>query len=400
MATQIQSVLSVNVGSSSIKFALYTIRNDKIDLTLVKGKFENLIPNQHSIFSWKRNKIIHADELFVPENADKFDYALEILTKRIKKEFPDFFITIISHRVVHGGKKYSGPVILDETVFTDIKSYIPLAPLHQPHNIDGITIFKKYFPSAIHVVCFDTAFHHNMPEIEKTYAIPLQLKHQGIIRYGFHGLSYQYLCQTLSRLTNTIFGKSILMHLGNGASLCACINQISIATSMGFSTLDGLMMGTRCGSIDPGILTYLLRNGWSLDELENMLYKNSGLKGISGVSSDMKELRESQTVEASFAIELFSYEIIKHFGSLVAILNGLDIIVFSGGIGEHDAQLRNTVINKLSFLGVVIDIEKNDNYKGDQPEKISSGVSEVEVWVVPTDEEYVAATEAIKTIFY
>ncbi|MCC6067992.1 acetate/propionate family kinase [Ferrovum sp. PN-J185] len=400
MGTQKQSVLSVNVGSSSIKFAIYRVENNKIDLRLVKGKFDNLIANQHTQLSWQCNRTTDVDELFIPENTDKFDYALEILTKRIQREFPDLLITIISHRIVHGGNKYSQSVILNETVFKDIKSYVPLAPLHQPHNIDGISIFKKYFPSAIHVVCFDTAFHHTMSEIEKTYAIPLSLKQTGIIRYGFHGLSYQYLCQTLSDLTTAILGKSILMHLGNGASICACINKTSIATSMGFSTLDGLIMGTRCGSIDPGVLTYLLHNGWSLEQLEDMLYNNSGLKGVSGISSNMKELRESPTKEASFAIELFSHEIIKHFGSLYALLNGLDVIVFSGGIGEHDAQLRNTILERLSFLNVVIDIEKNNYYRGEQPEKISSEMSKVEVWVVPADEEYVAATEALNTIFY
>ncbi|MDE2423919.1 MAG: acetate/propionate family kinase [Betaproteobacteria bacterium] len=391
-----QSILAVNVGSSSIKFTLYAIENNAIKCTLLKGKSDHLDEKCIAKIEYEYDYHVDCDEFYIPEKIDKFDAVLEKLTSKLNELFPTTVVVAIGHRVVHGGQKYFQSVIITKEVIDDLMGYIPLAPLHQPHNVDGIHIFSKYFSDAIQIACFDTAFHRTLPDIEKTYPIPTSLKEKGIIRYGFHGLSYQYICQTLEQLTDSINRKSILIHLGNGASMCACLHQKSVATSMGFSTLDGLMMGTRSGSIDPGILIYLLRQHWSVDDIENMLYHDSGLKGVSGISSDMLTLRQSHSPHALFAINLFIYEMIKSIGMLIAILNGVDLIVFTGGIGEHDAQLRQDFIRQISYFGAKIDDEKNTRMIVSNPKKISRSESAVEIWVVPTDEELIVAQEVLR----
>jgi acetate kinase len=271
----------------------------------------------------------------------------------------------------------------------------PLAPLHQPHNLAAVEAFMRACPGLPQVACFDTAFHAGTPEVEQRFALPDRFLQQGVRRYGFHGLSYRYLADRLAALTPRAAGRMLLAHLGNGASLCAVRAGRSLATTMGFSALDGLMMGTRSGALDPGVLLHLLRQGWSGPEIEKLLYKQSGLLGVSGLSADMRSLRASSEPAAARAIELFTYRVVRESGALAACLGGLDLIAFTGGIGEHDAALRAEVCAALGFLGVELDAAANRAADGRATAAVHAAGSAVELWVVPTDEGRVAAADAL-----
>jgi acetate kinase len=279
-------------------------------------------------------------------------------------------------------------------VLTQLASLSALAPLHQPHNLAGIRAFAESFPSVPQVACFDTAFHRTLPALETTFAIDHQLTAQGVRRYGFHGLSYQYVSQVLQAQSPRSAGRSVMAHLGNGASLCATIAHESRATTMGFSALDGLMMGTRSGALDPGVLLYLMEQGWDHDRIQQLLYKQSGLLGVSGESADMRTLRASGSATARFATDLFAHRVVREVGALSACLGGLDVLAFTGGIGEHDAVLRQQVCGALAYLGVQMDAALNANAVGDRACAIHAAQSAIEVWVIPTDEGRVAAQDA------
>lgn len=270
----------------------------------------------------------------------------------------------------------------------------PLAPLHQPHNIAGIRAFTDAFANIPQIACFDTAFHANAPLIYQEFALPQALTAGGIRRYGFHGLSYQYIIGTLMQHSPRARGRVLMAHLGNGASLCAAFNGQSVVSTMGFSALDGLMMGTRSGSIDPGVLLYLLEQGQSAEQIAHLLYSESGLLGVSGISVDMRALRLDESVAAEHAIDLFTHRIVRESGAMIACLQGVDVIAFSGGIGEHDKVLRSEVGMALSWLGVQIDEKQNAMALGDAIVPIHASESQVEMWVIPTDEGKVAAREA------
>jgi acetate kinase len=285
-------------------------------------------------------------------------------------------------------------VIVTDTVLAQLTELNSLAPLHQPHNLEGVRAFRIAFPQLPQVACFDTAFHSTLQEVDYAFALPQALTKQGVRRYGFHGLSYQYVMGTLLEKSPKANGRVLMAHLGNGASLCAAQDGKSCATTMGFSALDGLMMGTRTGNLDPGVLLYLLEQGWDHKRLQSLLYKQSGLLGVSGISADMRRLRSDGSADAQGAIAMFTHRIVRESGAMTACLGGLEVLAFSGGIGEHDTVLRTDVCAKLAYLGVQIDERLNLLATGDTVMAIHAANSTVEVWVVPTDEGRVAAREA------
>ncbi len=298
-------------------------------------------------------------------------------------------IAAVGHRVVHGATRYSQPVRVDDAVLEALKSFIPLAPLHQPHNVAGIEAMRDSMGGVPQVACFDTAFHRSQPPLAQLFALPRRLTAEGVRRYGFHGLSYEYIAEILPRhLGDRAEGKVVVAHLGNGASLCAMEQRRSRASSMGFTAVDGLMMGTRCGNIDPGVLLYLMRkHQMDARALERLLYKESGLLGVSGISQDMRELLASPAPEAREAVDLFCYRLVREIGALAAVLGGIDALVFTGGIGEHAAPIREQACRALAWLGLEFDAEANAT----RATVISRPGSRLTALVLPTNEEWIIA---------
>jgi len=405
------SILSVNAGSSSLKFALYPLDTTLLGEPLLIGQFERLeagdtteYQDSSRVATLKYKKLGEGaitKEISLTPGSDPFDEAINVLKSLIDASLDQVgndskSLTAISHRVVHGGALYKSSTVVTEDVLAQLRTLNPLAPLHQPHNIAGIESFIRSFPCTTQVACFDTSFHTSLGALETTFAIEHKLTESGVRRYGFHGLSYQYITQRLTELTPLASGKAILAHLGNGASLCATFEHKSVATTMGFSALDGLMMGTRSGSLDAGVLLYLMDQGWSARDIEASLYKKSGLLGVSDSSADVRTLRASKEPKAIFALELFTHRVVKEMGALAATLGGIDLICFTGGIGEHDLILRQEVCKKLSWLGIDLDETLNHSATKDKPMQISRSTSSVQIWVIPTDEGKVAAQEAIR----
>ena len=387
------TILAVNAGSSSLKFALYPA-DGKGDVlpAILTGRVEGLEPNGHPELHWVDQEGVHLRAL-QRQHEDVFFDALESLRDLLQDsglKTP----SAVAHRVVHGGAAFRHSVVVNDEVLQQLEQLNPLAPLHQPHNLAGIRAFASAFAGVVQVACFDTAFHADAPLINQEFALPQALTAQGIRRYGFHGLSYQYIIGVLLQHSQRARGRVLMAHLGNGASLCGAFNGRSVASTMGFSALDGLMMGTRSGSIDPGVLLYLLAQGYDQQQLAHLLYSESGLLGVSGISADMRALRLDESVAAEHAIDLFTHRVVRESGAMIACLQGLDVIAFSGGIGEHDKVLRSEVGMALSWLGVEIDERKNAMARGDAILPIHAPESRVEVWVVPTDEGRVAAREA------
>jgi acetate kinase len=298
-------------------------------------------------------------------------------------------ITAVGHRIVHGGTMFTGPVRLDAGVLDRLEHLVPLAPLHQPHNLAIVRFAAERLPQSVQIGCFDTAFHADRPRLDKLYALPRQLTDQGIIAYGFHGLSYAHIAASLRELDGPrAGGRTIVAHLGSGASLCAMDRGASVATTMGFSALDGLMMATRCGAIDPGVLLHLLDDkGMDATALSDLLYSQSGLLGVSGISGDMQVLLESDAPHAEEAIDLYVYGVVRAIGSLAATLGGLDSLVFTAGVGENSPVIRQRICAGAAWLGVVVDAAANQAGIG----VISSPASRVSVHVIPADEELAIA---------
>ena len=295
----------------------------------------------------------------------------------------------VGHRVVHGGTRFTGPVRLDPGRTAELAALIPLAPLHQPHNVAAIRIVADIAPEVPQVACFDTAFHRTQPGVAQAFALPRRYTRDGVRRYGFHGLSYEYIASALPAIDpRAAAGRTVVAHLGNGASLCAMDRGLSVASTMGFTALDGLVMGTRCGAIDPGVLLYLIdQHGMSPRALEHLLYDESGLLGVSEISSDMRELLASQDARAAEAVDLFVYRIGRELGSLTAALGGVDALVFTGGIGEHAATIRARVCRGASWLG--LELDEAANASGGP--LISTPRSRVTAWVLPANEELMIA---------
>lgn len=317
---------------------------------------------------------------------------LDFLVQWLREHDSGRPVAAVGHRVVHGADRYAAPVALAPADVEALAGFVPLAPLHQPHNVAGIRALTRLLPGVPQVACFDTAFHMTQPALARRFALPRRLSEAGIKRYGFHGLSYEYIARVLPQhLGAKADGRVVVAHLGNGASMCAMQERKSVATTMGFTALDGLMMGTRCGAIDPGVLLHLMEFR-QLDAagLNRLLYKESGLLGVSGISQDMRALLASPAAEAAEAVELFCYRIARELGSLAAALGGLDALVFTAGIGEHAAPVREQVCRRAEWLGVRLDDAANARHAT----RISAPDSPVDVLVLPTNEEWMIAQHA------
>ncbi len=385
-------VAVINAGSSSIKFALYDAMAEAV--LLFRGQIEG-IPLQPRLKVRDANGKIVAEREWPANSLNHAGATREILAvgRSLISGAP---VVGIGHRVVHGGLKYDAPVRLDRNVVEELEQLAPLAPLHQPHNLAPIRAILEGAPALPQVACFDTAFHRSQSHLAQAFAIPRRFTDAGVRRYGFHGLSYEYLTQRLQELCPEVASNRVIFaHLGNGASLCAAKEHRSVASTMGFTAVDGLMMGTRCGALDAGVILYLMQeHHMDAPAIEDLIYRKSGLLGVSGISSDMRALRASPEPAAGEAIDLFVYRIVREIGSLVAALGGLDAVVFSAGIGENDAATRAEVIAGCAWTGAVIDADKNTSGKN----LISSDQSRIPVFVIPTDEERMIARHTLRML--
>ncbi|MGX1498655.1 acetate kinase [Labrenzia sp. MBR-25] len=372
-------ILVLNSGSSSIKFTLYS--GESVQL---KGQISGLGATPRISLA-SRVSDTRVDRALSTEEGRSHGAALAALLPVLEQELGGRSVDAVGHRVVHGGAPHTEPVRLTAEVLADLKALEPLAPLHQPHNLAGIAAAKDAFPEAMQVACFDTAFHRSHPWVNDTFALPRPLYDEGVRRYGFHGLSYEYICSYLKQAHPEIYaGRLIVAHLGNGASMCAIREGKSIGSTMGFTALDGLPMGTRCGQLDPGVVLYLLTTkGMSPDAVSDLLYKQSGLKGLSGISQDMRTLTQSSDPKAAEAIEYFVFRIRRELGGMAAVLSGLDTVVFTGGIGENSALIREKVCEGQEWLGLEIDLARNEA----GAEVVSADTSRINILVIPTDEE-------------
>lgn len=381
-----ECIAVVNAGSSSVKFAFFDSAGDQP--LMLKGQVEQIGVSPMLSASDASGKEV-ANRRWP---ADGFGHAqaVQAMLETAREQLAGWSVKGVGHRVVHGGTRFTAPVEVSPEVVAELDKLTPLAPLHQPHNLGPIKAIAEARPDIRQVACFDTAFHQTQPHLAQAYALPRELTDAGIRRYGFHGLSYDFVCGRLAEIAPEHARKRIIIaHLGNGASLCAVREGRSVATTMGFTAVEGLMMGTRCGSIDPGVLIYLMdEKGMGARALEKLIYKESGLLGVSAISSDMRTLRGSDDPRAREAIDLFIYRIVREIGSLSAALGGLDGLVFTGGIGQRDAKTRREVTAGCAWLGMELDEPRNG---GGSEGLISSDRSRLPVWVIPTDEERVIA---------
>ena len=391
------AILAVNAGSSTLKFSIHPLQGRQVQAPILTGNIQGLEPGGSPEMGWTLDGQ-RAHRTLTASQDNPFGQALVALRELLTRELSLPVLQAVAHRVVHGGQDFRSSTIVTPAILAALEGLNSLAPLHQPHNLAGIHSFSQTFAHLPQVACFDTAYHATLPELEYCFALPQALSAQGVRRYGFHGLSYHSILGTLQQHSPRAGGRTLMAHLGNGASLCAALEGRSVATTMGFSALDGLMMGTRCGSIDPGVLLYLLEQGWSHERIQSLLYKQSGLLGVSGIAADMRTLRADPRPTAQFAIDLFTHRIVRSTGELTASMSGLDLLAFSGGIGENDAVLRAQVCQKLAYLGVRVDEARNQQTGHQSARPIHTTDSAVEVWVVPTDEGHVAAAEAAALI--
>jgi len=372
-------ILTLNAGSSSMKFGLY--RDAPNPVELLHGQIDGIGDTAQLIVTTPEGK--STTMVDAATQADALTRVIETLAAPLA----DLTITGVGHRIVHGGPQFSEPVILSPDVQAALSNLRPLAPLHQPHNLAAITVAQQAFPEATQVGCFDTAFHRGHPWVNDTFAIPRRYYDAGIRRYGFHGLSYDYITGVIRRDHPDLHrGRIIVAHLGNGASMCAIRAGRSVGSTMGFSALDGLPMGTRCGQIDPGVVLYLIeQEGLPPQDVMKMLYEESGLLGLSGLTSDMRSLLASDHPDAQQAIDYYVFRARREIGALAAVLGGLDALVFCGGIGENASEIRQRIGEGLEFLGVEIDPTLNLRNAGD------IGSAKTRVMVIPTDEERIIA---------
>lgn len=383
-------IFVVNCGSSSIKFSLFDEDDNELTL-LFKGQIVGLGTKARFRIDGLNKESIELDEV------TSHDSALEYLLNWLKPKLDLNKELFVGHRVVHGGMKYSFPVIVNPEILIELKKLEPLAPLHQHFNLFAIEALSKIDSSISQVACFDTAFHVSHSKLNHQFSLPESYYDEGIRRYGFHGLSYEFISKKLKEIDNVLSkGKVIVAHLGNGSSLCALDQCISIDSSMGFSALDGLMMGTRCGSLDAGVILYLLEEKrMKPQEISDLLYKQSGLLGVSGISNEMSALLQSSESSAREAIELYVNSIVREAGSLIAILQGLDGFVFTAGIGENEAEIRRLVCKRFKWLGLEIDEKANQENKT----VISSEDSFIKIYVIPTNEELIIAQHTFETLY-
>lgn len=384
---QMPAILVINSGSSSIKFAVF----DDSDLSeLVKGQIDGI--GSHASFKVKSpDQHIQETTTWAKESAPQdHGAALKIILDWLHHDLSHALIQAVGHRVVHGGARYLEPVLIDDAVIHELESFYALAPLHEPHNIAGIKATQEVFGDIPQIACFDTAFHRSQSFINDTYAIPRTFYDEGVRRYGFHGLSYEYINSYVQQYLPAYYGKkTVVAHLGNGASLCAIEHGHAVATTMGFSPLDGIPMGSRSGQVDPGVLLYLMQyKQWDAQGISDLLYKESGLKGLSGgLSNDMRTLEASSAIEAQEAISYFVQHVQQEILSLAAVMQGLEVVIFTGGIGENSVFIRGQIMQGLQWVGVKIDEEANLGGAG----TLSTTSSKVTCLRIATNEELMIA---------
>ncbi|HEY0331708.1 MAG TPA: acetate/propionate family kinase [Rhodopseudomonas sp.] len=385
------AILVVNAGSSSLKFSLYPAgeRPSRQDL-LCNGEVA-AIGEGAQLRATAADGAVLTDH---PIDAAHHEDALANILRWLDRHFTDYAVTAAGHRIVHGGAHYTAPVLIDDAVIATMRALVPLAPLHEPNHLAAIEALARLHPTLPQVACFDTAFHHTEPEVATSYALPRELAAEGVRRYGFHGLSYEYIAGTLPEvLGEAADGRVVVAHLGAGVSMCGLQRRRSVATTMGFTPLDGLPMATRCGNIDPAVVLYLIEEKrMTSAAARDLMYRQSGLLGVSGISGDMRTLLGSADPHAAAAVDLFVYRIGRELGSLAAALGGLDAIVFTAGIGEHAPEIRRRVLRNAAWLGVEID-EATPNGP-----RLTTPASRVSAWIIPTDEDLMVARHSFALI--
>jgi acetate kinase len=379
--------LVLNAGSSSLKFSVYGKQDDEDWRPSSRGQIEGFQTSPRIAVKDVAGKVL-IDRRLTGE-IQNIRTALEALAAWLRSEYGPAQVLGVGHRVVHGGSVYDGPVVITPEVLAELRRLVPLAPLHQPHNLAAIEAVRERMPGVPQVACFDTSFHRGQSAVAELIPLPRELCAAGVQRYGFHGLSYEYIASVLPAVAPEISrGRVIIAHLGNGASACALRDGTSVDTSLGFTALDGLCMGTRPGSVDPGVILYLFQSlGLTAEKVEEVLYKRSGLVGISGISSDMRELLKSVEPRARLAVDYFVYQAAKEIGALAAVLGGIDGLVFTAGIGENSAEIRRRIIRASAWLGIELDEDANAK----AGPRISTRDSRVSAWMIPTNEELMIA---------
>jgi acetate kinase len=385
-----ETILVVNAGSSSIKFQLFSVDGgDQLERRL-KGQIEGIGVHPHLVAKGVGGEVL-TDQAWSGAEVPDVPAALGNVVEFLRAEIGTLPMAV-GHRVVHGGPDYSEPILIDDAVVERLQAFAPLAPLHQPNNLGPIRTLRQRQPQLPQVACFDTAFHRGHPEVADRYALPEQFYREGVRRYGFHGLSYEYVASRLPELAPDTGGRVVVAHLGSGASMCAVHAGKSVESTMGFTALDGLPMGTRPGQLDAGIVLYLLtEKGMSAPEIEHLFYHDCGLKGLSGISNDVRDLLQSADPRAKLALDYFVYRIALFAGMLAAALGGIDGFVFTAGIGENAPAIREAVAQRLAWLGLELDPAANAKGAG----RISSKKSPVACYVIPTDEELMIARHTL-----
>ena len=378
--------LVLNAGSSSVKFCVYRAAADGWELSS-RGQIEALGTSPRFTAKNGDGMVVY-DEQLGTSVADPRT-ALDALALWLRSRYPGARVLGVGHRVVHGGARFAQPTIVTPQVLEELRALIPLAPLHQPHNIAAIEAVSERLPGVPQVACFDTSFHRGQPQVAELVPLPREVRRTGVQRYGFHGLSYEYIASVLPQVAPEIAkGRVIVAHLGSGASLCAMSNRQSVDSTFGFTALDGLCMGTRPGALDPGVVLYLFQVlALSAKDVETILYKKSGLLGVSGISNDMRDLLGSAEPAARLAVDYFVYRAAKEIGGLAAVLSGIDGLVFTAGIGENSPEIRHRICEACAWLGIDMDPEANAR----KEERISRRGSRVSAWVIPTNEELMIA---------
>lgn len=391
-----EAILIINAGSSSIKFSVYISEAKKLILQS-KGQIEGIGVKPNFLAKMPSGEVLQKQEW---QNSKEInhEFLLKYLIDWLNHNLDGAKVISAGHRVVHGGVEFDKPVLVNDEIIAKLEKLIPLAPLHQPHNLSAIKALKKVFPELPQVACFDTSFHTTNPDVLRHFFIPRELEEkEGVRRYGFHGLSYEYIAKALKEMDPEVASRKVIIgHLGSGSSMCAMDQGKSISTSMGLTALDGLPMGTRPGILDAGVVLYLMKEKkMSPDEIETLLYKKSGLLGLSGINNDMRILEESSDPRAKETIEAFSWKVCQMIGNLAATIQGIDALVFTAGIGENSPLLRKMVCDRLEWLGLQID-ENLNGQKGTL--RISKAQSRVKVYVIPTNEELMIANHVMECL--
>ncbi|MFS8136762.1 MAG: acetate/propionate family kinase [Thermomonas sp.] len=391
------AIAVINAGSSSIKFAVFNANGPELERMLAGSIRDIGAESPRFIVKNAAGDVLKTRVWERGEQGTSLDHdeALAYLMQTVPTMLQGHRICAVGHRVVHGGERFSAPVQVDAEVLGELEALIPLAPLHQPHNLALIRKLLTTIPDVPQIACFDTAFHHTQSSVERAFALPREITERGVRRYGFHGLSYEYIASVMVEHDPALAGRVVVLHLGNGASMCAMLDGKSVATTMGFTALDGLPMGTRCGALDPGVVLYLMAElKMDPSQIEDMLYRQSGLLGVSGISSDMRTLETSDAADAKEAIDVFVHAIKRQLGALAATLGGLDGIVFTAGIGENSVLIRERVCRDAAWLGV--ELEEQANLAGSG--RISTASGSASAWIIPTDEELMIAQHTNRLI--